>query len=329
MEDTCTFVSCKGILKSCTFHSDNPKSSNVYDHSYLYDMLVSSKMFDGMSIYVCSELLPLFFSDIFPKIINKFVLVTGDSDLEVPCEVLAEEQATILLRDSKLLRWYSQNTLAKHPKLIQIPIGLAYHTIFKDCDNEWKYEGMFQLDLPQDQETRLLGVRDNMKKFWERSSKIFVNFDTKNDPYFDRRNSLDSISSDLLYVDQVITARTVLWKKMAQHAFILSPFGVGRDCLRTWETLLLGGIPIIKGQHFNAMFQDLPVLIVDEWSCVTQDLLDKTLNEFEDKHRKDEFNYKKLELSYWVNMIKNTRELDLDALEKIAQLRYILLQYFY
>jgi len=41
-------------------------------------------MFNGMSIYVCSDLLKFFVNNIFPKINKNFILVSGDSDLCVP-----------------------------------------------------------------------------------------------------------------------------------------------------------------------------------------------------------------------------------------------------
>ena len=82
MENLCYFVNSRGILKSCNFRSPNPKSSCNNDKNYLYFML--KNMFNGMSIYVCSDLLKFFVNDIFPKINKNFILVSGDSDLCVP-----------------------------------------------------------------------------------------------------------------------------------------------------------------------------------------------------------------------------------------------------
>jgi hypothetical protein len=52
MEQLCYFVSSRGLLKSCNFHSRNPKSSCNTDYKYLINMLNSGNMFDGMSIYI-------------------------------------------------------------------------------------------------------------------------------------------------------------------------------------------------------------------------------------------------------------------------------------
>jgi hypothetical protein len=73
------------------------------------------------------------------------------------------------------------------------------------------------------------------------------------------------------------------------------------DCHRTWESLCLGCIPIIKAPNFSQLFENLPVLIVNDWKEVTQELLNKTINDFKTKL----FNHEKLNLKYWVNKIKN------------------------
>jgi hypothetical protein len=73
------------------------------------------------------------------------------------------------------------------------------------------------------------------------------------------------------------------------------------DCHRTWEALSLGSIPIIKGNGFSKMFEDLPVLMVNDWREINQELLNNTIKKFKTTH----FNYDKLKLEYWINKIKN------------------------
>ena len=87
---------------------------------------------------------------------------------------------------------------------------------------------------------------------------------------------------------------------MSTYTFVLSPFGNGMDCHRTWEALCLGCIPILKAPNFRIMFENLPVLIVDNWSEVNNELLLKTIDEFKQRT----FNYEKLSLKYWINKIK-------------------------
>lgn len=140
-ESKCKFVSSRGLLKSCSFHSPDPKSSNSFDNGYLIDMLNSDKMFDGMSIYVCSDLLSFFVNDILPTIKHRFTLVSGDSDMTIPKDALNEIQKNTLLNHKLLIAWYAQNTSIQSGKLYQMPIGLDYHTVSNDSSHKWLISG--------------------------------------------------------------------------------------------------------------------------------------------------------------------------------------------
>lgn len=300
MENFCYFVCSRGLLKSCNFHSLIPKSSCGNDVLYLGKMLTSGKMFNGMSIYVCSDLLKFFVLQILPKINNTFVLVTGDSDMCVPKEAITNLETSVLINNPYLLKWFAQNTqIQRHEKIIQLPIGLDYHTISNDPNHIWKTDG--EGFKPHFQEEVLIGLRQQMKPFYDRKKLIYVNFTTSNDRFGQRGSAFDQIPNNLLAVNQNFTKRTENWRNITHYAFVLSPFGIGMDCHRTWEALCLGAIPILKAPNFQKMFEDLPVLIVNDWSEVTQELLDKTLEDFNIR----EFKYEKLTLQYWVKLINN------------------------
>jgi hypothetical protein len=259
--------------------------------------------FDGMSIYVCSDLLCFFVNNILPKIYNKFVLVSGDSDMCVPREALNIKETSILLKSQYLIKWFVQNTqIQDNDKIIQLPIGLDYHTISNNKNHQWKLSN--ESHLPEHQERILVRIKENSKPFYERISKIYVNFSKNNDRFGDRQKSLETIPQNLLVINAGFTPRTINWQTMKNYTFVLSPFGIGMDCHRTWEALCLGCIPIVRAGNFKKMFEDLPVLIVDDWSDINQTLLQKTIAEF----RTREFKYDKLNLSYWVNKIRNINE---------------------
>lgn len=306
MENSCNFVSSRGILKSCTFHSSNPRSSWCYDTEYLHIMLRENKMFDGMSIYVCTDVIPYFIDSILPHITNTFFLVCGDSDATVPDGIIdmwhnPRKLETIkcleLLTHPKLIKWFAQNCILHHEKIDQLPIGLDYHTIANDPNKPWRdaHEGC----SPKEQEEILLNIRNTMKPIHDRIFKIFVNFTVDLSNEHDQRTIiLKQIPQHLtVQTDIGFKPRTHVWKRMAEYSFVLSPYGNGPDCHRTWEILCLGCIPIIKSFGTCKMFEGLPVLLVKEWSDVTETLLQDTLETF--KHTN--FNYDKLLLRYWVN----------------------------
>ena len=301
MENLCHFVCSRGLLKSCNFHSINPKSSCNNDFNYLFEMLNSKNMFDGMSIYICSDLLKFFVNQILPKINNTFILVTGDSDMNVPMDALSKSETLILWENVYLLKWFSQNTqLQHHIKMIQLPIGLDYHTISNNSTHCWKQPG--EGHLPRFQEGNIIKLRQQMNPFFERIPKIYINFSVGNDRFGQRKDAFIKIPNNLLIINQNFMHRTTTWNNITKYSFVLSPFGIGMDCHRTWEALCLGAIPILKAPHFTKMFEDLPVLIVNEWSDITESLLNNTIRDFKNKN----FNYNKLTLQYWINRIKKT-----------------------
>jgi hypothetical protein len=90
------------------------------------------------------------------------------------------------------------------------------------------------------------------------------------------------------------------WKNMLNFKYVISPHGNGLDCHRTWEAIFLGCIPIVRTSALDPLFEGLPVLIVREWSHITQRLLDT--------FQPDYSQLEKLELSHWSNKFKVLNE---------------------
>ena len=300
MENNCYFVNSRGLLKSCTFHSPKQVSSCSTDFKYLYSMLKSNKMFNGMSIYVCSNLLRFFVNKILLYLTHSFVLVSGDSDLCVPKEALSKEETFILLKSKLMLRWYTQNSrIEENDKIIQMPIGLDYHTIFRNPNSSWRLPE--EEILPRQQEEILINIINKSKLFYDRNIKIYSNFTINSDRFDQRQLALDTIPNELMEINTGFIARSETWKNMINYAFVLSPTGIGLDCHRTWEALCLGCIPIICVKEFKSLFKELPVLIVNNWSEVTKEVLENTINDFKNRT----FNKEKLTLKYWVKLFKH------------------------
>jgi hypothetical protein len=284
-EHSITFVNSRGLLKSCNFHSNHPISSCGFDFDgYLNKML--EQQYDNMSIYVCNTLLPYFVEQILIKINKKFTLVSGDSDECVPRECLSNKQFHLLINSIYLVKWFSQNTnIYQNPKLIQMPIGLDYHTILSNPNFFWRIpsEGY----LPIEQENILTDIKNNALPFDKRICQLYVNFNWNDSKFGERHKSLIEIPKNLLANYMYTMKRTDNWKNTCKYAFVLSPFGQGWDCHRTWEALCLGCIPVVKAPFFTKLFEDLPVLNVNEWSDINQELLQKTIESF--KNRKFNF----------------------------------------
>ena len=149
------------------------------------------------------------------------------------------------------------------------------------------------------------------KHFSERVIKIYGTFQfiTKygadlGHPWGDERKiALRDIPRDLIYYEPNKIDRLQSWEKQTGFAFVASPYGAGMDCHRTWEALILGCIPIIRViPAMKLLFDDLPVLIVDNWRDVSLKLLEDTVSQFKNK----KFNYNKLTLDYCKRIISST-----------------------
>ena len=86
--------------------------------------------------------------------------------------------------------------------------------------------------------------------------------------------------------------------------FVLSPPGAGSDCFRTWEALYLGSIPIVKYTSINSIFEQLPVLSVNNF----EDLTLKSCKIYYNMTRRT-YDYKRLYKGYWQRQINAFRNL--------------------
>lgn len=289
-EIDCKYVSSRGILKSCTIKSATPISSINQLINYDFTTLT-----DGISIYVCNYALSHFL-EIFDQIKCKIILVSGDSDCLIPYEIFKNHESFLAFIESeKIIHWYTQNCIIDHPKISKIPIGIDYHSM-SNKDSDWGKK-----ISPIMQEKILENIKNSSLPFYERKIKCYANFhfsmDTKYS--YDRKDAFENINKDLVFYEHEKIDRELTWRKQIEYTFSISPHGNGLDCHRTWEALILGCIPIIKRCGLSKLFDDLPVLIVENWNNINNELLINTVNNFKDKV----FNYNKLLLSYWNNKI--------------------------
>ena len=291
-EEHCKYISSRGFLKACDIHSTIPRSSTWQLQDYNHDF--TEKIFpDGTTIYVCSTAIRHFFYHKLSHIKYKFILVTGDADECVPTQVLKDAEITDFLNNPNLIHWYSQNCVSEHPKITKIPIGLDYHTrnIVSDSNNV--------IITPIEQENTLITISTSAKSFWERVVKCysnfhFVNYETMKFGYM-RTDVIRDVPSELVFYEPNIIDRKESWENQSKYAFVLSPHGNGLDCHRTWEALILGCIPVVRTSPIDSLYEGLPVLIVNEWTDINDDLLKNTIEEFKNKT----FSYEKLTLQYW------------------------------
>jgi len=298
MEENNTFVSSRGLLKSCDYYSLTPYSSIKQLHNYL--PLEKAKAIKNPSIYICSSAILHFINSMMPLIDFSFILVSGDCDETVPQEVLTHNDFNKLLNDPRLIHWFCQNMTIDHNKITRMPIGLDYHTL--TVRPLWG-----PISSCYHQEKMLLMIKEKALPFWDRNIKCYANFHfTMNTKLgYDRKDAFQKINKDLIYYEEKIVTRLITWNKQKDYSFVICPHGGGLDCHRNWEALCLGCIPIVKTSAIDNLYRDLPVLIVKDWHIITNELLIDTINVFKAKFENNEFNIEKLNLSYWLQLINS------------------------
>lgn len=288
MENECTFVSSRGLMKSCNVYSNTPLSSI----RHCVNLTCFTKPSKNTIIYVNSSAIPHFARTVFPTIKGSIILVTGDCDETIPDDLLNQMDFNSFINDKRIIKWFCQNWVGNHKKVILMPIGLDYHTL-SNKTHEWGPK-----TRPIDQELLLQRIKDKSLYFPERIRKCYANFQFLTSTRYgdDRVVAIDKIPKDLVYYEPNKIKRLNTWVNQSKYAFVISPHGGGYDCHRTWEALCLGCIPIMKKSQISHLFDDLPVLIVDTWGDISENLLHSTIEDFKDKN----FNVEKLNLSYWV-----------------------------
>ncbi len=249
-------------------------------------------------IFVDAYSLPYFFKQIFPLIENSFFLITHNGDGSAPGEFVK------FLNDPRIIMWFGQNCDVIHPKFFPIPIGIA--------NSHWPHGDTRIFD------TVLDSLEMNLSN---KIHKLYVNFGLTTDIYRSKHNTVPSCYDAVPFRKKLyeqlreksfvfIPAQNLMEHfqkpikefliELSQYLFVLSPFGGGLDCLRTWEALLVGSIPIVYSSTLNPLYEDLPVIIVTSWDEITEEFLEMKYQEIKAK----KYNKEKLFMNYWRDMIK-------------------------
>lgn len=236
-----------------------------------FDPSVFEQVKDGDLVWTRLIALPQFLREALPRIKARFGLVTGDEDWSIPGSFAGSAE---LLDSSKLVYWFSQNLdqHARHPKLQVLPIGLDYHTISNGP--RWGHEQA----TPAEQEAELEGLRREMPPNEQRQllAHADFHFNTHKDQVWgeDRDSVRRLLEGNPSVVFQAKKLKRIeLWREKTRYAFVVSPHGNGLDCHRTWESLVLGNIVIVKRSSLDPLYDGLPVVIVDDWREISAENL--------------------------------------------------------
>jgi len=97
---------------------------------------------------------------------------------------------------------------------------------------------------------------------------------------------------------------SVFLYNLSQSKFMICPRGNAIDCHRNWEVLYMRRVPIMKRHpYLEELFKDYPVLFVEKYSDITEELLVQNDHLFQ---RAQEMDLTRLTLPYFFdNIVKN------------------------
>lgn len=266
----------------------------------------------GNVLWVRTDELGLFVEQVLPRMDRKFVLVTSEADYS-PLHY-DRRSAEAVLGSEKIAHWFCAQSdisrgTAKHTPM---PLGLPYP--YRN-DIYWA-KSWFPLDAhqimsyrPQVFDRRLKAMIASRRPLAERKLLAVADFALNNTsakaPWGETRAQIGEQLRGNPHV--AFMARRVpqfsLYQTYLEHAFVISPFGRGLDCYRTWEAMLMGAIPIVKRSALDPVFDGFPAVIVDDWREITGENLARWAGRFQGAWA-DGAVEQRLTLSYWVDRIR-------------------------
>jgi len=233
----------------------------------------------GDTIFV--RMFPEFFKEMHPKIKHPYIVVSAGECLDK-----MEDEYKQYLDEEKVIAWFGihANQMAvDHPKFHPIPIGILQDPYFY---------------------THRDRLNKDFKRFRTKTKKeylVYMNFAYAGKP---ERKKLRKRFLDEPYCKHGERQEFKDYlREMAQSCFTLSPEGLGPDCYRTWEALLVGSIPVVKRSQLDPLYEELPVVIVDSWDEVTQEFLEEAYIKIASK----KYDIKRLYADYWTDQIKEVQ----------------------
>ena len=273
---------------------DGEKFENLADISF-GDIYTNEKEFDIEKdigdknevtlVYCSTDRLCDFFREI--KECDKIIdLISHNGDRNFYQEDLKSKPKNIRF-------WYSQNMMCSSENIYPLPIGLERRFWSKKFYGAigYKNDCIFNSQDIKPKKNKVLYINCNVRTNVMKRQRCIDFFKGQNYAIID----LGSTTRDYNHY----------LRKIKESKFVLSPEGHGLDCHRTWEVLYTGSIPVLERNHYyEELYSDLPVLIVNNFSDITESFLQK---EYE-RIVNSKWNMKKLKFSYWENLIKSKKE---------------------
>jgi|TARA_B110000858_G_scaffold16512_2_gene16691 hypothetical protein len=277
---------------------------NYIKYSELNEILESNHLY-GCKIIGIHFKLVNYYLDYFINYNKEFVLITtGDTGCfpyeTNPCHnIELKIKYDKLLLNKHLIKWYTKNPSIIHEKIMGIPLGTRWR---KGADGY-----LFSEDKLKTFNTLNKYCLDPKEKFHNKSLKTKLVYfggmgidTTSNGKRMGwkqhigcRRLIKTQLESRIKFTGKINFNEYLI--ELSKSKFIICPPGAGLDTYRCWESLMVGSIPIMYHTPIDPLFEKLPVLLIDDYSIIT----DEYLNEQYEIIIKKEYDFSILYTDYW------------------------------
>jgi hypothetical protein len=259
------------FISGDTFRS---KAHHIFDEiSQIYPEKVKPNDIVFVDIRKINE----FFKLIHPRIKSRYKLITHNGDEAVTKDL-------VHLMDDKVVHWFGQNINVVHQKVSAIPIGL---------ENMSYYNNGIISNIEKIQKTHVL-----------KKNKILYGFSIATNPI--KRKPIHEVLLNIEVCEKVEGWPNALnyLNLLNTYKFVASPPGNGIDCIRTWEAMYLGVIPIVEESILTNYFKDigLPLLVIKDWSDLYK-ISELSLQHIYQKIS-PKFSNNALYFDYWISKIE-------------------------
>jgi hypothetical protein len=234
----------------------------------------------GDIVFVSNPLIFSYLQTIHPEIKTPYILIEHNGDNSI-------DKSVVDLLDEKIIRFYAQDVVYAHEKIIPIPIGLEnlhYHV-----------NGVTSLF---NRFRRRIEKHPTLRK-----NRIFFFFSVNTNPsergpakeYFLKHQLMDTAIG-------MLSPRLHL-RTLMSYKFVASPPGHAIESSRTWEALYLKTVPIVKDFVSMEFFASigLPIWVVHNWKELegySEQALSTKYEQFIEKA-----NWEPLYMDFWIKKI--------------------------
>jgi hypothetical protein len=221
---------------------------------------------------------------------NKCILIIANGDITFDDNLLS-------LCPDNVYHIFATNTNCYSDRVTPIPIGVEIDILPKREGHGIINEGIFH--------KKQYLLNPSLLTVIPKKEKLISNFRVNTNPYF--RQIIKKICDEQPHIDSF---NEISFEEFGSYVNsylgVISPRGNGIECIRTYETLYLGGIPIVVGDIrdyraiYEKIYKHLPIVYINDYEKL------KDFNYIKSEINKVKDNSKRLlEYDYWVDLIKN------------------------